>query len=326
MPDRPPLAHPEQEIEQLIYRIDHLFGLLILGPNNHTDLVSEIGLLVEALIQQTHTNPDAMLGIVHLRTDFKYSVIRAIQNTLFALLVSERMEWFDPSRTHSLCCAALTEQISLYPIRDTLSEQAGGITPWQMQIIEQYPQKAVRLLLSIGVTDPRWIHAVGAQGEIAPPATEVSTEITILSIVNRYGALISSRGERPPSPREEIEENLLQHYPTELEQKIISILLERVGPYPPGTAVELTNGEIAIVTRHTPKHAHPQVSTICDAEGVQLKRPQPRDSNDPQYGILRAIQPDWMQHLNAALLWGEEESTPDATLFEFHRQPPPPLS
>ncbi len=295
-----------QEIESLIDHTDRLFSQLLVKPGEHA--VGEIESTVQALFKHARQSPDAMIGIVHLRTDIKYSVLRAIQNTLFSLLISDKLEWFDEPRTFSLCCAALTEQISLYPLRETLNEQSEGLSPWQYEMIQTYPQRAVKTLLSIGVSDQRWLHTVGALGDDTHTAEELSTEIAVLRVVNHYGAMISQRGTRKPVSKEKAIRSLSSEYTFKEEQVIAETLLYQIGFYPPGSTVQLRNGEIAVVTHTQSREQSLRLSSICDENGVPFQRPQPRNTNDPPYQVEHSIYLDWAQHINTELLWGDSDA------------------
>ncbi|MBT3309201.1 MAG: hypothetical protein HOL04_10780 [Gammaproteobacteria bacterium] len=310
---QPETASTTQEVTTLAYQIERLFNQLMISPNTLT--AEKIQSVTQSLIEQTRAHPNAIIGTVHLRTDIKYSVIRAIQNTIFALLVSDQMEWFDEARTLSLCCAALTEHISLYPIRDQLNHQQEGLSPWQCKIIKSYPQKAIRILISIGVNDQRWLHTIGGDSS----KEEASCETSILTVVNRYGAMISERGKRKPMGGQEATQTLLSEpSPPPLEVKIGAMLVNILGIYPPGTAVQLHNGETAIVTCKKTIGEPTAVMSVCDVNGKQLKTPIFRDIRQPDYHIEHSITLDWTRHLNIDLFWNSSmESPSNEALFQL---------
>lgn len=305
---------PCREIAALSYRIEQLFNQLMISPSQlKVEMVESV---VLELMAHTRNDPDAMIGITQLRTDIKYSITRAIQNTVFSLLVSDTIEWFDETRKRSLCCAALTEQISLYPVRDRLNSQKKGLSPWQCQLIERYPQRAVKILIALGVTDQRWLHTVGGHLSEAQEEGESSCEIAILSIVSRYGAMISRRGPRPPRSGKEAAVALLADRLTEREREIAVELTQRIGAYPPGTIVELDSGEVAVVTHHSAKEGVIKVASICDQQGERLNSPTLRELHDSSAQIKQPLHLDWGRHLNVELLWNNRTASPEGALFE----------
>jgi hypothetical protein len=116
-----------QQIDSLVHQIDDSFTRFMV---HGTDISRKLIILADDLEFHTRHNPDAMIGIIHLRNDIKYSVIRAIQNTVLATLLAIKLDW-SSERITSLARAALSENIGLYPLQDDLCKQESELEPWQ---------------------------------------------------------------------------------------------------------------------------------------------------------------------------------------------------
>lgn len=87
----PVQEEPEsQQIESLVYRIDYAFNRFVVNGDN---IYHELVKLADDLTFYTRHNPDALIGIIHLHSHLKYSVIRAIQNTVLSVLLAIRLGW-----------------------------------------------------------------------------------------------------------------------------------------------------------------------------------------------------------------------------------------
>lgn len=321
-----PEAEPEsQQIESLVYRVDEVFTRYI---TDGEDISKEIIRLADDLEFQTRQNPDALIGIIHLRTDIKYSIIRAIQNTVLAVLMATKLQW-EQQRISSLSRAALSENIGLYPLQDELCKQDDELEEWQQQLIREHPKKAVKVLIDMGIRDREWLKTVGYHHERMDGSgymnglsgDSIPEEARILAIVDRYGAMITRRGNRESSTPQEVLMAFIQPFdPTfnEYDQELSRLLLQEIGLYPPGTIVALNNGETAIVTQRTSDSVAPKVLSICDLHGETMDCPKHRDTRIRTYKIIKAVDLDWSRNLNVDMVW--DSGTDDicyTSLFRF---------
>ncbi len=324
----PETQEENQQIESLVYRIDNCFSNYI---KNGWNLVREIQKIAHEILLHVKKDPDALIGIVHLRTDIKYSVLRAIQNTIFSALVANKLEWDECTnerndRLHALACAALTENIALYPLQDELNLQRHDLENWQTEIIRKHPKKAVRILIGMGVRDRIWLNTVGFHHERLDGSgymnglegDEIPLEAKILAISDRYGALITQRGSRRPGTPEQVIDTFLGTGRSEYEHELAQHLIQEIGVYPPGIAVRLQNGETGIVTKRQRRRTAPEVAAVCTPFGDRFDTPQKRDTRITSYQIVETLSLDWTRDLNIDVLWGEEADTSYDTLFRIH--------
>ena len=322
----PPSEEPEtQRIDSLVHKIDDTFTRYMThGINISRKLIT----LADDLEFYTRHNPDALIGIIHLRTDVKYSVIRAIQNTVLSVLMASKLGW-EAKRITSMARAALSENIGLYPLQDELCKQNHELEEWQTTLIREHPKKAVKVLIGMGVRDRDWLSTVGYHHERMDGSgymngisgDAIPEEARILAIVDRYGAMITQRGERQASTPQEVLLAFIQ--PTDdtfnkYDQELSRLLIKEIGLYPPGTTVVLNNDETAIVSKRSEDPVSPEVISICDAYGDTMECPKHRDSRIRTYKIRKAVELDWSRHLNVDLIW--DSGTEDicyASLFRF---------
>jgi hypothetical protein len=74
--------------------------------------------------------------------------------------------------------------------------------------------------------------------------------------------------------------------------KIGSAMATALGFYPPGTYVQLVNGETAVAIARGPRANMPQVVSLVTAAGMPLSKYVYRDTSDAQFAIHAPLNPE----------------------------------
>lgn len=180
------------------------------------------------------------------------------------------------SERDTLILAALTMNIGMTALQNQLAEQREPLSPLQSDKVKLHPTEGRVLLEHLLVRDTLWLKVVQHHHEIPPPAPlaqlqPVQRLVRILGTVDRYAALISPRKTR--SGRSAAESLQILQQDQQYADEVKQALTEVVGSYPPGTYVQLDNGEIAVVLRRGPSPAEPQIASVIDADGHGLYPP-----------------------------------------------------
>ena len=180
------------------------------------------------------------------------------------------------SERETLIQAALTMNIGMTALQNQLAEQREPLSSSQAETVKTHPMKGRVLLERLLVRDTLWLETVQHHHEVLPPAPlaqlqPVQRLVRILGTVDRYAALISPRKTRSGRSATESLQILQQgqQYADEVKQALADV----VGLYPPGTYVQLDNGEIAVVLRRGTSAADPQIASVIDASGRGLYPP-----------------------------------------------------
>ncbi len=325
-PNEPEIeARPQQTateyVEDLIYRIDIAYNDFV---TNGYNLVNDIMRIAVEVVSHLEKDPDTLIGVVHIRSDLKYSLIRTIQNTVFAVLTAQHLKW-QRKRVVKLACASLTANLGMYPLQDELAEQDTPLQEWQSRLIQKHPAQTVRMLVAMGVKDKEWLYAVGHHHERSDGSgypngltnDKICEEARIMAIVDRYGSAISPRAGRKPSNPQDVMRLFLDREKSLYDTQIAHHFIAEIGVYPPGIAVLLRTGEIGLVTHRRSKRTTPVVQAVWDRNRTPLERPEERDTIFPQYAVIEAIHHEDVARLNADLFWEdlEEEQRRALSLF-----------
>lgn len=223
-----------------------------------------------------------------------YSENHAITCLVLGELAALWMEWAEHER-ETLAWAALTMNISMTALQDTLAEQSHAPSANQRERIDTHAEQSVKVLRDAGAQDALWLEVVGQHHTVqkalaASEASPVPRLSELLRRVDVYTAKLSRRVNRDSvTPAKAARDACLG--PDGHPDHIGATLLRVAGLYPPGTYVELANGETAVVIRRGEKAHTPLVASVRAADWALISPPQFRDTSRPVFAVRRGVDP-----------------------------------
>jgi hypothetical protein len=223
-----------------------------------------------------------------------YSENHALTCLVLAELAGTWMEWSEPERA-ALACAALTMNISMTALQDDLAGQDDGLSTSQRQRVDHHAAQSVDVLRRAGVLDALWLGVVEHHHHTQvtnadSPADTVTRLSELLRRVDIYSAKLSRRINRDSvTPAKAARDACLG--PAGHPDPIGVTLLRIAGLYPPGTYVQLANGDTAVVIRRGEKAHTPLVAAVRRANWSLISPPQQRDTSRPGWTVHCGVDP-----------------------------------
>lgn len=220
-------------------------------------------------------------------------------HSMLCALVCERVGevlQLGENELNSLCHAAVTMNIGMAALQDTLAQQRLPLNPEQRERIAQHPLVGSTMLAQAGVDDGRWLKIVRLHHDAAlleRPLRELdmaSRLARLLNMVDRFTARLSRRSHRAPmSPLSAARGACVgaDGQPDEYG----SALLKALGMYPPGCYVQLSTGEVAVVMAPGRRANEPLVAAIVGREGLPLSEPVLRDTGVTNRQVVAPVPP-----------------------------------
>jgi hypothetical protein len=225
-----------------------------------------------------------------------YAVAHSLQTAVACEIYGRFLRWHEGERT-SLVHAALTMNVAMLDLQQTLAQQREPPTPEQREEIKRHPERGYRQLCELGISDQCWLQAV-LQHHEAPDGTGYpagSTAIVpsaeVLNVADRYCALMSSRRSRQAMLANEAARELYLVASGSL-QEIIARMIKAFGLYPPGNMVKLASGETAVVMRRGEHANKPLVCSMLGERGARLPEPVQRDTAHRDHAIVQVLPDD----------------------------------
>ncbi len=211
-----------------------------------------------------------------------------------------------------LVCAALTMNIAMIDLQETLHKQTGPLSVAQRTAIKTHPTRGRECLETFGISNQDWLRAVAEHHEIAGgkgyPAglTTVFPLAEVIQYADTYCAMT-----RPRANRKALQSNRAAYKlfiaATARTSSIPALIVKMLGIYSPGSFVKLANGEIAVVVRRGQVAKAPKVCSLCDRTGVSYTTPTHRDTAVPEFAVIDMVPAEEVKlPMNPSKLFGYE--------------------
>ncbi len=263
------------------------------------DWVVRLHAALSQLIALAERKPNELLFLLiqHAGHDTRqYSAHHAALCAMVCAQVAHTLKWSADDR-ETLTMAAMTMNVAMTGLQDTLARQKDPLTPEQRQRVDNHGLRSAQLLAESGVGDPRWIKIVRLHHDASLLAAPLETldpaqrMARLLNVVDRFTAKISRRAGRPPmSPLAAARAACVG--PDGKPDEFGSALLRTLGMYPPGSYVQLVGGEVAVVMARGERANEPRVAVLVGSSGLPLPEPVLRDTSSTSRKVVAAVPVD----------------------------------
>jgi len=286
-------------------------GPLLLTPQDAPDFLGQVTRLGHDLYQLVEEDLDlALFHVVHRVAHEleNYGVLHAVQTAILVAMVGQRKSW-KPAYTCGAVRAALTMNLSITALQNTLAGQETPLNAAQQQAIHEHPIESQKALRRLGVIDELWLRAVAQHHEHPQGSSSLQkqSELTpwaeVLRTCDVFGARISPRAHRRGLLMGETADALLRQAAT---APFGSTIARELSLYPPGSLVRLCSGETAMILRRTRSPMRPEICVLTDSRGRALERPQRCMSGHPaSRTVLTTVHdPDLASRFSTTELFG----------------------
>lgn len=267
---------------------------------------------VRDLCDVFRADSDVCLGYPRLVPLARPSIAHSLQAMFTALFLADQMELSQQQR-ESLAGAALTMNLADLDLHDRLANQSAPLSREERQQLATHPIRSAEMLAGAGLDDLDWLETVlqhhenmdGSGYPAKLPASGIRLSARILRVADTYCARLSKRHYTPPKSGHISLSEFLGRELGRLDSQIATLLLRRIGLFPPGTLVRLASREYACVTRRWRSGIVRYAVSFMDARGRPLDPPRERDlstRNNQMRGVLES-ESAWPK-VNWKYLWG----------------------
>lgn len=270
---------------------------IFLNPtNSKIDISSEILGLTKTIQIICDADPDLALGSIVIDNKVQYSIKHTIHTVIICEILSKYLGWSSNDRL-LLLAAAMTMNISMKELQDTLYSQNEPLSANQKALINSHPERSVEMLSKNGVDNNIWLEIISQHHE-SPDGSgypkglkmdDISISARIVSLSDIFCARVIGRDYRKPiAPTEAIKTVFLSER-AKTESELAMMFIKIFGIYPPGTIVRLTNKEVGIVSYRGKKANEPFVFSLLKPDGTLSKSPIPRDCSRKEFAVIEVI-------------------------------------
>lgn len=299
-------------------------------PGGLRDFERRVRAVGSAVIDAARRDSDAALAFVFSQdAPGDYPVRHQVDVSIIAAMLADEVG-FDPVRTASLVCAALTMNLSMLDLQADLQKSPAALSKDARSKVRNHPIASAVRVRATGVTDGVWIEAVEKHHESLDGSgyprglsdQDIPQEAHVLHLIDMFCARIAIRARScPDTPKGVLADSLLLAMRRSLPRDLCERFIRLIGFHPPGSVVRLANGEIAIARLRTSDVRCPRVVSLALADGTPLESPVDHDTADPRFAIVSSARlGDLPPGIDLASLWAQP---PAAVPWAGGRRPGP---
>lgn len=284
-------------------------GVLLRNLRIEPEFVAQMRGLARLVQTLAERSPDTALAAMILTEQRRYPVIHSVHTAILCELISRRLGW-DEARRTSLCCAAMSMNLAMLDLQQQLCSQRRAPTPEQRRDIDRHPALGFEMLLNAGVTDDVWLAAVRDHHERRGGGgypfgiTAPGAEAHLVQTCDIFSAKVSPRAARAPISAQEAARTLFVQPDGGGQNPYATTLIKEVGIFPPGTCVNLANGETGIVLQRGSSANTPLVMSLINQNGLSYQHPLRRDTSLKPYEVTSVVPRDKMRvRFDPQVLW-----------------------
>ena len=234
-----------------------------------------IGKMAENIIEDILNKRDIVLALVDIRSMNNYIYSHCVNVAVISLTIGLALK-FKKKKLEALCIGALIHDIGKSFLPKNLINKESGFTEEEMEEIKKHPRLGYKYLSStynINSLSKMIVlqHHERADGKGYPDGLmqkDILELSSIVSIADAYDNLSTDiPGKRAMFPSDVLE-YLMSNAGTKFDYNIVSVFCRIVIPFPKGTIVELSTGEIARVEETIPNYPLRPIVRIIQSKRV----------------------------------------------------------
>ena len=295
-------------LDNLVLRLKNIYADIDAADQNVPEKVEH---LAKEIRQLCITEPDATIAAFHLPNEYRYSVFHSLQCAIVCAFILQDENQDEHSQL-MIIAAALTANVGMHELQDQLARQDGMLTPDQDDEVKIHPEKSVRQLKNVGVSDKTWLQTILEHHELGNKTgyprglalDEICAGAKMLAIADRYGAMVTMRDYRKPVFIKDALSMFLLDKGKSYDSRFALLLIKQLSIFPPGSFVKLNNGEVAIVIKRGMKNPmKPIVKSFLGPDKKRYIKPLFRECGVNNYEVdsLHGYDPNFP--LNYHQIW-----------------------
>jgi len=229
--------------------------------------------IAEELLDNVLSNKNVLLSLVDIKSMDNYTYSHCVNVAVISIVLGISLNISKRDLTY-LCIGALIHDIGKSFIPNEVLQKPGNLTPEEFEIIKKHPKRGYDFLgnffnLSshiklIVLQHHERFDGLGYPNGISGDQINYLTKI--VTIADVYDALTSDRPYKRAMCPSDALEYLMSNSGTRFDYDMINVFCKVVIPFPQGTIVSLSNGDVGIVEETFPNFPLRPIVKIVKSE------------------------------------------------------------
>ena len=258
--------------------------------------------VIQSCMISIMSNANALFWLTRIKDKSQFTAEHSVRTAILAIALGKYLK-LDEQQLELLGLCGMLHDLGKTQIPEEIVDKPCQLTEVEMRVMQKHTILGYELVnsdpsINRTVKDVIKNHHAHIDGSGYPklPAEQISFYCRIISIVDAYDTMTSDTCyNRSVSARDALKE-LFNQRNKQFDGELVEAFIRMLGIYPPGTLVEMSNGEVGIViSTHPEKKLKPKVELVRDSEGklrksliIDLSK-SPSDKSGMRYSIKRPL-------------------------------------
>ncbi|KZL92438.1 HD-GYP domain-containing protein [Clostridium magnum] len=229
-----------------------------------------IGDIVKEIMEEMLCKKTVLINIVDIKSMDNYTYQHCVNVAVLSLALGIQLQ-LDKKKLYDLCLGALIHDIGKALVPEEILKKNNKLTEEETSIVREHTKRGYDFLKgSIDISATARIialeHHEREDGKGYPDMRkddEINELAKIVAVADVYDALTSDRPYRKAMSPNDAVEYIMANGQTQFSYDVVKAFSKCIVPYPEGTIVRLSNGEIAVVEEVYPNFVlRPKVKII----------------------------------------------------------------
>ncbi len=235
--------------------------------------IEAIGVTTQELIDSLSSQKDILINIADIKMYDDYTYHHSLSVAIMSIAIGIELGLTN-QMLNELGLAGLLHDIGKVAIPIEIINKPGRLTSEEFDIVKMHPVHAAMHLKERHLVNENIFRGIVGHHEKLDGSgypnhlsgTDIHPYARILAVADVYDALTSNRPYRTPSPPNEAIEFIMGGTGSHFDERVVHAFLRKVAPYPTGSRVKLSNGEIAFVMKNYPDQPLRPMVTVIGSE------------------------------------------------------------
>ena len=268
-----------QLARETVEQVGNVYERIVDGMCNPED-VTQLAKQGQNLAKEVAQAPQVMLCLGRVRSWDEYTYVHSLNVALLGGFLASKLFPNDSEVAECLSAGGILHDLGKARIPKEVLNKPAALTNEEFDIIKRHPAYGEEIATSNGVTDPRILtvirgHHERYNGKGYPDALakeRTSIEAKIAAVADVFDALTARRVYKDPIESRVAVSMMIDNMGEHFDPEVVRVLLLSIGLYPPGTAVELSDGSMGVVVGARGKDLlRPQVLLKIDSVGHKIR-------------------------------------------------------
>jgi len=229
---------------------------------------------IQSCVTSILNNANALLWLTQVKQQDHYTAEHSLRVGILAIAFGRFLD-FNEHDLELLGLCGMLHDVGKAKIPDDILNKPGRLSRIEFDIMKEHAQFGKDILLEYDgveklIIDTAHYHHERVDGKGYPEqvnAAYLHKYIRMVSIVDVYDAITSARPYKDGSPAFDALKILFSERGKHFDNDLVEAFIRMVGIYPPGTLVEMTNGEVGIVvSANADSRLRPKVELVLTAD------------------------------------------------------------